>query len=171
MKRFLTRKEFKVKRKEMIYMVIGIAVILSLYFIFTREKKPVAETPIVSVMPASQQNVQIFGEYVGRIRAQQFVEVRARVEGFLEQMLFEEGTSVKRNQVLFVINQDQYRAKADKVRAQLKKDQAQAQKAKRVFLSPKLPIFPLPYASLRPKEHCGTTQQFFHHHNCRHHLS
>lgn len=46
-------------------------------------------------------------------------------------MLFEEGTSVKRNQVLFVINQDQYRAKADKVRAQLKKDQAQAQKAKR----------------------------------------
>lgn len=102
-------------------MVIGIAVILSLYFIFTREKKPVAETPIVSVMPASQQNVQIFGEYVGRIRAQQFVEVRARVEGFLEQMLFEEGTSVKRNQVLFVINQDQYRAKADKVRAQLKK--------------------------------------------------
>ena len=131
MKRFLTRKELKVKRKEMIYMVIGIAVILSLYFIFTREKKPVAETPIVSVMPASQQNVQIFGEYVGRIRAQQFVEVRARVEGFLEQMLFEEGTSVKRNQVLFVINQDQYRAKADKVRAQLKKDEAQAQKAKR----------------------------------------
>ena len=131
MKRFLTRKELKVKRKEMIYMVIGIAVILSLYFIFTREKKPVAETPIVSVMPASQQNVQIFGEYVGRIRAQQFVEVRARVEGFLEQMLFEEGTSVKRNQILFVINQDQYRAKADKVRAQLKKDEAQAQKAKR----------------------------------------
>jgi len=48
-------------------------------------------------------------EYVGRIRAQQFVEVRARVEGFLEQMLFEEGTSVKKNQILFVINQDQYR--------------------------------------------------------------
>lgn len=52
--------------------------------------------PVVSVMPANQQNVQIFGEYVGRIRAQQFVEVRARVEGFLEQMLFEEGTSVKK---------------------------------------------------------------------------
>ena len=46
-------------------------------------------------------------------------------------MLFKEQTSVKLNQVLFVINQDQYRAKADKVLAQLKKDQAQAQKAKR----------------------------------------
>ncbi len=39
MKRFLTRKEFKVKRKEMIYMVIGIAVILSLYFIFLLERR------------------------------------------------------------------------------------------------------------------------------------
>ena len=51
----------------------------------------------------------------GRIRAQQFVEVRARVEGYLENMLFAEGTYVTKNQVLFVINQDQYRAKADKL--------------------------------------------------------
>ena len=29
MKRFLTRKELKVKRKEMIYLVIGVGVILS----------------------------------------------------------------------------------------------------------------------------------------------
>ena len=91
-----------------------------MYLFLTREKKPVPEAPVVCVTPTQQQDVEIYGEYVGRIRAQQFVEVRARVEGFLEQMLFAEGTYVKRNQVLFVINQDQYRAKADKVRAQLK---------------------------------------------------
>ena len=85
----------------------------------------------VSVTPAQQQDVEIYGEYVGRIRAQQFVEVRARVEGFLEQMLFAEGTHVKKNQVLFVINQDQYRAKVDKASAQLKKDEAQARKTER----------------------------------------
>ena len=39
--------------------------------------------------------------YVGRIRAQQFVEVRARVEGYLESMLFAEGTYITKNQVLF----------------------------------------------------------------------
>lgn len=78
-----------------------------------------------------QDDVEIYGEYVGRVRAQQFVEVRARVEGYLEQMLFEEGTYVSKNQVLFVINQEQYKAKADKARAQLKKDEAQALKAKR----------------------------------------
>lgn len=53
------------------------------------------------------------------------------MEGYLESMLFDEGKYVTKNQVLFVINQDQYRAKADKARAQLKKDEAQALKAKR----------------------------------------
>lgn len=131
MRRFLTKKDLNIKRKQTIYTGIGILIIIALYLFLTREKKPVPEAPVVCVTPTQQQDVEIYGEYVGRIRAQQFVEVRARVEGFLEQMLFAEGTYVKRNQVLFVINQDQYRAKADKVRAQLKKDEAQAHKAKR----------------------------------------
>ena len=131
MKRFLTKKDLKLKKRQTIYTVIGIAVILAVYWFVTREKETELEAPIVSVTPAQQQDVEIYGEYVGRIRAQQFVEVRARVEGFLEQMLFAEGTYVKRNQVLFVINQDQYRAKVDKVSAQLKKDEAQARKAER----------------------------------------
>ncbi len=94
-------------------------------------KKTVTELPVIAVEPAHQEDVEIYGEYVGRVRAQQFVEVRARVEGYLEKMLFEEGTYVKKNQVLFIINPDQYRAKVDKARAQLKKDEAQAQKAER----------------------------------------
>lgn len=131
MKRFLTRKELKVKRKQTIYAGVGVVIIIALYYILTQKPTPVPEIPVVSVTPAQQQDVEIYGDYVGRIRAQQFVEVRARVEGFLEQMLFEEGTYVKRNQTLFVINQDQYRAKADKARAQLKKDEATARKAER----------------------------------------
>ena len=59
--------------------------------------------PTVIIEPAERDNVEIFGEYVGRIREQQFVEVRARVEGYLESMLFAEGTYVNKNQVLFVI--------------------------------------------------------------------
>lgn len=121
MRRFLTKKDLKLKKKQTIYTIIGVVVIIGIYLFLTREKKTEPEAPIVSVAPAQQQDVEIYGEYVGRIRAQQFVEVRARVEGFLEQMLFEEGTQVKRNQVLFIINQDQYQAKVDKARAQLKK--------------------------------------------------
>ena len=131
MKRFLTKKDLKLKKKQTVYTVIGIIVIIAVYWFLTREKAVEPEAPIVSVTPAQQQDVEIYGEYVGRIRAQQFVEVRARVEGFLEQMLFAEGTHVKKNQVLFVINQDQYRAKVDKASAQLKKDEAQARKTER----------------------------------------
>ena len=94
-------------------------------------KKQTTELPVVSVTPSKCEDVEIYGEYVGRARAQQFVEVRARVEGYLESMLFEEGTPVKKNQVLFVINRDQYKAKVDKAKAQLQKDEAQEQKAKR----------------------------------------
>lgn len=131
MKCFLTKKDLKLKKRQTVYTVIGIIVIIAVYWFLTREKAVEPEAPIVSVTPAQQQDVEIYGEYVGRIRAQQFVEVRARVEGFLEQMLFAEGTHVKKNQVLFVINQDQYRAKVDKASAQLKKDEAQARKTER----------------------------------------
>lgn len=114
-------------------MVACMAVLLAGYVILTWPKKVESEAPTVIVESAEKGDVEIYGEYVGRIRAQQFVEVRARVEGYLENMLFAEGTYVTKNQVLFVINQDQYRAKADKARAQLKKDEAQALKASAIW--------------------------------------
>ena len=134
-RQFFTSKDLKIKlkikKRVIVYIVLGIAAAVALYFALTVKKEPEPELPVVSVMPAQKRDVEIYGDYVGSVRAQQFVEVRARVEGFLENMLFEEGSYVTRNQVLFVINQDQYRAKADKARAQLKKDEAQANKAKR----------------------------------------
>lgn len=87
--------------------------------------------PIVAVEPVDIEDVSIYGEYVGRIRAQQFVEIRARVEGYLEKMLFAEGTYVKRGQTLFIIDPKLYRARVDKAKAQLNKAQAQALKAQR----------------------------------------
>ena len=133
MRQFFTKKELKLKKKRLLMMVACMAVLVLLagYVILTWPKKVESEAPTVIVESAEKGDVEIYGEYVGRIRAQQFVEVRARVEGYLENMLFAEGTYVTKNQVLFVINQDQYRAKADKARAQLKKDEAQALKAKR----------------------------------------
>lgn len=131
MRLFFTKKEMAFKKKRTAIAVIGIGFVIGVYLIVTHHSEPKPELPTVVIAPATQKDVEIYGEYVGRVRAQQFVEVRARVEGYLEQMLFAEGTYVNKNQVLFVINQDQYRAKADKARAQLKKDEAQAQKAKR----------------------------------------
>lgn len=131
MKPFFSRKEMKLKRRRTIAAVICVVLLLGIYWILNRPKKVDPELPTVILEPAVKDDVEIFGEYGGRIRAQQFVEVRARVEGYLESMLFEEGTYVEKNQVLFVINRDLYAAKADKARAQLEKDRAQERRAER----------------------------------------
>ena len=89
------------------------------------------QLPIVIVEKPSKEDVQIFGEYVGRIRAASYVEIHARVEGYLEKMLFEEGKRVKQGDPLFMINPAQYKARVEKAKAQLKKDEAQAAKARR----------------------------------------
>ena len=81
--------------------------------------------------PAETDDIELYGEYVGRIRAQQFVEIRARVEGFLEKMLFEEGTYVKKGQPLFIIDPKLYEARVNKAKAQLNKDKALELKADR----------------------------------------
>lgn len=110
---------------------MGWAACLLLVTFTSCKKEKVQEGIPVVVEKAGVQDVEIYGDYVGRIRARQFVEVRARVEGYLEKMLFEEGKRVSRNQILFIINQDLYRAHVDKASAQLKKDQAQELKTAR----------------------------------------
>lgn len=95
------------------------------------KKKEKPQYPIVVVDTPSKENVEIYGSYVGRIRAASFVEIHARVEGYLEKMLFAEGKQVKQNDPLFIINAAPYKARVEKARAQLKKDEAQAAKTAR----------------------------------------
>lgn len=87
--------------------------------------------PIVEVEKPKKEDVHIYGEYVGSIRASQFVELHARVEGYLEKMLFEEGKYVEKGVPLFIIDQSQYKARVERAKAQLKRDEALAAKAER----------------------------------------
>lgn len=111
-------------------LVVVAAIVVALYFIF-REKPQPEVIPTVEVEKVATEDMEIYGEYVGRIRAQQFVEIRARVEGYLEEMLFEEGTYIQKDQILFIIDPKLYRARVDKAYAQLQKDRALELKAKR----------------------------------------
>ena len=109
--------------------VVVLGVLAAVYVL---RHRPVAEMlPVVAVEPVVTQDVNVYGEYVGRIRAQQFVEIRARVEGYLERMLFAEGTYINKGQTLFIIDPQLYRARANRARAQLNKARAQALKAQR----------------------------------------
>ena len=122
----------KLTRKHWIFIGCAVVVLVVLLVVLLRPRPQAAALPVVAVEPVQIEDVSIYGEYVGRIRAQQFVEIRARVEGYLEKMLFAEGTYIKEEgQTLFIIDPTVYRARANKAKAQLNKARAQALKAER----------------------------------------
>ena len=129
--RRLSRVRIQLTRRQWIVAVAALAAVAALLIWLLRPQTQQPVYPIVAVEPVTTDNVNIYGEYVGRIRAQQFVEVHARVEGYLEQMLFAEGTHVNKGQTLFVIDPKLYAARANRARAQLNKARAQALKAER----------------------------------------
>lgn len=132
-----TSSDFKgifLSKKSLISLLLLILLIGAVIFFFSRknnEEKNVEESPTVLIEEVKPADVYIYGDFVGRVKGQQFVEVRARVEGYLQKMLFSEGTFVKKGQTLFVIDPTVYKARLNKVRAQLNKAKAQAQKASR----------------------------------------
>lgn len=83
--------------------------------------------PAVVVAPVTSEDVAASQQFLGRIQAIQQVELVARVEGFLDQVAFQEGAFVKKGQLLYQIEQDQYKAQLDAANAQLAT--AKAQKA------------------------------------------
>lgn len=120
------------RRSIVIAGIVAVIVLLIILLCWIFRSKPApAPLPVVEVQKIEPAQVNIYGQYAGRIRAQQFVEVRARVEGYLESILFEEGTQIDKGQTLFRIDRKVYAARAEKARAQLKKAQANALKAER----------------------------------------
>ena len=126
--------------------ILGILIVIAVVYFAMRPKQQAPQLPTVEVETTQTSSVNIYGEYVGRIRAQQFVEIHARVEGYLEAMLFKEGSYIQKGQTLFVIDPRLYKAHANKARAQLNKARAQAQKAER-DLKRIRPLFELNAAS------------------------
>lgn len=99
--------------------------------LFNSCKKENIQYPIVEIENVTKDNIKLYGDYVGSIRAYRNVEIHARVEGYLEKMTFEEGKEVRAGEPLFYINNALYKAKVEKAKAQLKKDEAMAAKAER----------------------------------------
>ena len=84
----------------------------------------------VVVAPIEQREVAIVRDFIARTEAVPTVEVRARVAGILEEVLFKEGMDVKKGQPLFLIQQAEYKAAVETARATLAKAQADLTRAK-----------------------------------------
>ncbi len=89
-----------------------------------------AAPPSVVVETASLQVLEKQDEFVGRVVADQSVDLQARVEGVLEEVNFTEGGAVAKGDVLFRIEKQTYQASFESAQAALKSAQAAAQSDK-----------------------------------------
>jgi membrane fusion protein, multidrug efflux system len=80
--------------------------------------------PAVAVVAVIKQDIKPQVTFSGRVTARDKVEVRARVEGFLQKRLFTEGQDVKEGDLLLVIEQEQYKASVDEIKASIVKAKA-----------------------------------------------
>src|SRR5262245_22282679 len=90
---------------------------------------PPSAAPAVGVLPAAMKGVSESFEFVGRIKAVNKVDVRARVEGFLENVLFREGQDVKAGDLLYQIEKVQFQAQVDQAKANVASAEAETTNA------------------------------------------
>ena len=101
-------------------MVSAIAVLSGLNGCGSGNKASDTPPPLpVQVADARQQDVPLTIEMVGVTRGAQDVPIRARVEGFLESMNFQEGQFVKKGDLLYTIDPQPFQAKLVEAQSQL----------------------------------------------------
>jgi len=87
--------------------------------------------PAVTVSAPLQKEIVEWDEFTGQFAAIDFVEVRARVNGYLTEIHFQDGQIVHKGDLLFVIDPRPYEAALASAQAQLAQGQAQVDLATR----------------------------------------
>jgi membrane fusion protein, multidrug efflux system len=88
-----------------------------------------APPPSVVVAAVETKAIERTGRFIGNIKAIQSVDLMARVEGFLEKVAFDQGAMVEQGQLLYQIEQAQYRANLDGAEGQAAAAQADSASA------------------------------------------
>ncbi len=88
-----------------------------------------APPPSVIAVPAKSEPINEQAAFVGRVVAVNRVELRARVPGFLKERRFTEGQQAQADEVLFLIEPDQYQAIVEQRKADVAKAVAEEQNA------------------------------------------
>jgi membrane fusion protein, multidrug efflux system len=97
------------------------------FVVAAQAQQPAA--PTVSVISAEKRPVTESVRFVGRIQAIERVDVRARVTGFLEEVLFQDGDRVKTGAPLYRIEKGPFEAAVEQAKATLLRAQAQLDNA------------------------------------------
>lgn len=94
-----------------------------------------ASAIVMSVPVANpiQKEITEWDEYMGRFKAVERVEVRARVSGYIDAVKFKDGDIVEKGDVLFVIDQRPFLISLKQAEAQLAQAQAEQEQARSAF--------------------------------------
>jgi membrane fusion protein, multidrug efflux system len=89
------------------------------------DKKP-SSPAAVEVAAVVSKPIRLSDEFNGRVASINSVDVRARVTGYVDEVAYREGDSVKRGDLLFVIDPRPFRDALDSAKANLEREQAAA---------------------------------------------
>lgn len=87
--------------------------------------------PTVTVAPVELKDITASLGFTGRVEAVDTVELRARVQGFLEQQAFTEGAKVNKGDTLFVIEKEPFEAAVAAAEGALARAEAEAKRAEK----------------------------------------
>ncbi|MEM7074442.1 MAG: efflux RND transporter periplasmic adaptor subunit [Pseudomonadota bacterium] len=103
-------------------LVLGVAV-------STARAQQDAPPPAVTTAPVTAKHLSFGDVFTGRIEAEQHVDIRARVAGFIQSIGFTEGQNVAQGDVLFEIEPDAYQAAIQQIEGQIDSAEAEAKLA------------------------------------------
>ena len=103
----------------------GLAIILAILGCGERNVYAPPPAPQVTVSQPVRLKVTDYLEFTGNTQAINTVQLRARVEGYLEKVFFQDGDRVKKGQLLFLIQQNTYQAQLKQAEAQILQQKAQ----------------------------------------------
>lgn len=92
----------------------------------------------IAVYQITPQSIDLSEYYVADIQAQQNVEIRTRVKGYLDKIFVDEGKFVKKGQLLFGISDDLYQTQLKKAKANTQYAIAEAKSAELTMRNIKL---------------------------------
>ena len=95
------------------------------------QKGPAFPPASVSVIDAKAENVPIYNEYAAQTFARDMVDIRGRVDGYIDQRLFKVGADVKAGQPLYILDRRPYEADVQKAKGDLQQALANLEFAKK----------------------------------------
>ena len=114
----------------MFVMVIITTLMLSFVYGCKKSGKPNATSPIqVTTVKLEPKDTPVVFEFVGQTKSSHQVEIRARVNGFLDKRVYTEGAVVKAGDVMFKMDPKPFQAQLDAAQASLAQHRAEPGKA------------------------------------------